>query len=59
MTSLLTSHETKMGKDQVLRFSELEDAPPYLLDFQGSVAERHIENLQVGISLPVACRTSI
>jgi hypothetical protein len=30
-----------------MRFSQLQDRPPHLLEFKGSVAERHAENLKI------------
>ena len=29
--------------------------PPYLVDFQGSPGERHVENIKVNESDPTAC----
>lgn len=36
-----------MPESQELSFASGRFVPPYLLEFQGSVAERHVENLQV------------
>jgi hypothetical protein len=38
-----------MSPKQQLNFAEAENAeyPPYLLDFGGTPAERHVENLKV------------
>lgn len=46
----------RMESDQTLRFSNSHDQvvstePPYLLGLRGSVAERHLENLKVSISM--------
>ncbi|KAF8585532.1 hypothetical protein K439DRAFT_1560810 [Ramaria rubella] len=46
---LLASHECAIPKSQKMLFSESADSlwPPYLLDFQGTPAERHVENLKI------------
>ncbi|PWY99668.1 hypothetical protein BCV70DRAFT_148120, partial [Testicularia cyperi] len=46
---LLCGREYHMPMDQVIAFSMSEEDkwPPYLIDFHGSVAERHIENLKI------------
>ncbi|TFK57131.1 hypothetical protein OE88DRAFT_1620976 [Heliocybe sulcata] len=46
---LLTSTECAIPKDQKMRFADSEDVeyPPYLLGFQGSPGERHVENLKI------------
>ncbi|KAN0065817.1 hypothetical protein ACQY0O_000947 [Thecaphora frezii] len=46
---LLSGRGLHMPLDQVIAFSMSEsDAwPPYLLDFRGSAAERHVENLKI------------
>lgn len=53
---LLATPECRMPASQKLAFVEgtefdLDEAvPPYLLDFTGSPAERHIENIKVSNS---------
>ncbi|GAC95836.1 hypothetical protein PHSY_003413 [Pseudozyma hubeiensis SY62] len=46
---ILCGREYHMPLEQVIAFSVSDEDkwPPYLIDFQGSVAERHIENLKV------------
>ena len=46
---LLTSHKCAIPKSQQMEFSESQGSqwPPYLLKFQGTPAERHVENLKV------------
>ncbi len=46
---ILCGREYHMPLEQVIAFSmsEEDNWPPYLIDFQGSVAERHIENLKI------------
>lgn len=46
---ILCGPEYHMPLEQVIAFSvsDEEKWPPYLIDFQGSVAERHIENLKI------------
>ncbi|KAF8521485.1 hypothetical protein JB92DRAFT_3082021 [Gautieria morchelliformis] len=46
---LLGSHECAIPKSQKMEFSESQDCqwPPYLLEFQGTPAERHVENLKI------------
>lgn len=46
----LTSPECKIPDDQPVQYAQARDGeyPPYLLDFKGSPAERHVENLKVG-----------
>lgn len=46
---ILCGREYHMPLEQVIAFSVSDDEqwPPYLIDFQGSVAERHIENLKI------------
>ncbi|KZT30532.1 hypothetical protein NEOLEDRAFT_1053472 [Neolentinus lepideus HHB14362 ss-1] len=48
-TLLLTSAECAIPKDQKMRFTQAQDLeyPPYLLEFQGSPGERHVENLKI------------
>lgn len=45
----LMSPETKMPESQTMTFSRMRNpaVPPYLLNFRGSPAERHVENLKV------------
>ncbi|ETS64208.1 hypothetical protein PaG_01447 [Moesziomyces aphidis] len=46
---ILCAPEYHMPLEQVIAFSVSDDErwPPYLIDFRGSVAERHIENLKI------------
>lgn len=46
---MLCGYEYHMPLDQVIAFSISDEDrwPPYLIDFQGSVAERHVENLKI------------
>ncbi|SPO28705.1 uncharacterized protein UTRI_04583 [Ustilago trichophora] len=46
---ILCGREYHMPLEQVIAFSVSDEDkwPPYLIDFQGSVAERHIENLKI------------
>ncbi|KAJ1033853.1 hypothetical protein NDA16_000061 [Ustilago loliicola] len=46
---ILCGREYHMPLEQVIAFSvsDEDNWPPYLIDFQGSVAERHIENLKI------------
>ncbi|EST06865.1 hypothetical protein PSEUBRA_003659 [Kalmanozyma brasiliensis GHG001] len=46
---ILCGREYHMPLDQTIAFSVSDEDkwPPYLIDFQGSVAERHIENLKI------------
>lgn len=46
-TLILTHPELKMAEDKIVAFSQAPYRPPYLIDFGGTVAERHIENLKV------------
>ncbi|CAG8529899.1 7731_t:CDS:2 [Ambispora gerdemannii] len=46
-TLLLTCDQFKMPEKKIVAFSQSSYRPPYLLNFSGSVAERHIENLKV------------
>lgn len=43
---LLCSDKTKMNPTQRIAFSSSPDIPPYLLCSNGSIAERHVENLK-------------
>src|SRR5271167_4276032 len=46
-SALLLCHDSmKMDPSTNLAFSSSCDTPPYLLEFKGSVAERHVENLK-------------
>ena len=46
---LLTDEHCRIPKDQKMVYKQAPDSeyPPYLLDFAGSPAERHVENLKV------------
>ncbi|CAG8632361.1 6161_t:CDS:2, partial [Acaulospora colombiana] len=46
-TLLLTSDQLKMPEDKVVAYSQSVYRPPYLLNFSGTVAERHVENLKI------------
>ncbi|RIB14861.1 hypothetical protein C2G38_1972554 [Gigaspora rosea] len=46
-TLFLTSEKFKMQKDKIVAYSQSPYRPPYLLNFMGSVAERHVENLKI------------
>ncbi|CAG8784912.1 12733_t:CDS:2, partial [Racocetra fulgida] len=46
-TLFLTSEKFKMSKDKIVAYSQSPYRPPYLLNFTGSVAERHVENLKI------------
>ncbi|KAJ8083971.1 hypothetical protein PM082_002738 [Marasmius tenuissimus] len=48
-TILLTSPECKIPSKQKMLFAQSRDSefPPYLLDFLGTPAERHVENLKI------------
>lgn len=46
-TLLLTGREFHMPLNQLVTFSVYDDSPPYLLAFQGTAAERHVENLKI------------
>ncbi|CAG8466098.1 26770_t:CDS:2 [Dentiscutata erythropus] len=46
-TLFLTSERFKMEKDKIVAYSQSPYRPPYLLNFMGSVAERHVENLKI------------
>lgn len=44
---LLTGPEYRMPQNQLVTFSIDDGWPPYLLQFQGTAAERHVENLKI------------
>jgi len=44
---LLSGREYHMPLNQLVTFSVQDDCPPYLLAFQGTAAERHVENLKI------------
>ncbi|KAI8347282.1 hypothetical protein B0O80DRAFT_373018, partial [Mortierella sp. GBAus27b] len=46
-TTLLVSDDYKMPADKVVAYSQSPHRPPYLLNFTGTVAERHVENLRI------------
>ncbi|KAG0253358.1 hypothetical protein DFQ27_007447 [Actinomortierella ambigua] len=46
-TVLLTAKTFKMPTDKVVAYSQSPHRPPYLLNFTGTVAERHVENLKI------------
>ncbi|CAI2166476.1 7591_t:CDS:2 [Funneliformis geosporum] len=46
-TLLLTSEQFKMRDGKTVAFSQSTFRPPYLLNFSGTVAERHVENLKI------------
>ncbi|THH11204.1 hypothetical protein EW145_g801 [Phellinidium pouzarii] len=48
-TIFLTTPDCKIPEDQLMSYFEARNAeyPPYLLDFKGSPAERHVENLKI------------
>ena len=46
-TLFLTSEQFKMDETAVVAFSTSHYRPPYLLNFNDTVAERHIENLKI------------
>ncbi|CAG8473103.1 3957_t:CDS:2 [Funneliformis caledonium] len=46
-TLLLTSEQFKMRDGKTVAFSQSPFRPPYLLNFSGTVAERHVENLKI------------
>ncbi|KAF9920415.1 hypothetical protein FBU30_009774 [Linnemannia zychae] len=45
--TLLVEESFKMPSDTVIAYSQSPHRPPYLLNFKGSVAERHVENLRI------------
>ncbi|CAG8610899.1 10825_t:CDS:2, partial [Dentiscutata heterogama] len=44
---ILTSDQLKIPPGKVIAYSQSSHRPPYLLNFSGSVAERHVENLKI------------
>lgn len=46
-TTLLVEETFKMPRDKVVAYSQSPHRPPYLLNFSGTVAERHVENLRI------------
>lgn len=48
-TLFLTAQDCRIPSDQSMDFAQARDTeyPPYLLGFEGSPAERHVENLKV------------
>ncbi|CAG8515043.1 15568_t:CDS:2 [Rhizophagus irregularis] len=46
-TLLLTSEQFKMHENKTVAFSQSPFRPPYLLNFSGTAAERHVENLKI------------
>lgn len=46
-TTLLVDESFKMPTDKVIAYSQSPHRPPYLLNFSGTVAERHVENLRI------------
>jgi hypothetical protein len=48
-TLLFTDPKTHIPKDQLMIYAQARDSeyPPYLLQFSGSPAERHAENIKV------------
>ncbi|KAF9562036.1 hypothetical protein EC968_005397 [Mortierella alpina] len=46
-TTLLVDETFKMPTDKVIAYSQSPHRPPYLLNFSGTVAERHVENLRI------------
>ncbi|KAG0051413.1 hypothetical protein BGZ83_003799 [Gryganskiella cystojenkinii] len=46
-TILLAEDCYKMPADKVIAYSQSPHRPPYLLNFTGTVAERHVENLRI------------
>ncbi|KAG9068273.1 hypothetical protein KI688_011868 [Linnemannia hyalina] len=46
-TTLLVENSFKMPADTVVAYSQSPHRPPYLLNFKGTVAERHVENLRI------------
>ncbi|KAF9123896.1 hypothetical protein BGW39_008610 [Mortierella sp. 14UC] len=45
--TLLVEDSFKMPSDTVVAYSQSPHRPPYLLNFKGTVAERHVENLRI------------
>ncbi|KAF9348830.1 hypothetical protein BGX26_012794 [Mortierella sp. AD094] len=46
-TTLLVEDSFKMPAGKVVAYSQSPHRPPYLLNFTGTVAERHVENLRI------------
>nr|GAT44157.1 predicted protein [Mycena chlorophos] len=48
-TLFLTNHDCRIPANQPMTFAEARDAeyPPYLLQFRGYPAERHVENIKI------------
>ncbi|KAF9111773.1 hypothetical protein BGX27_004459 [Mortierella sp. AM989] len=46
-TTLLVEDSFKMPAEKVVAYSQSPHRPPYLLNFTGTVAERHVENLRI------------
>ncbi|KAG0348630.1 hypothetical protein BG004_004661 [Podila humilis] len=46
-TTLLAEEAYKMPSGKVVAYSQSPHRPPYLLNFTGTVAERHVENLRI------------
>jgi hypothetical protein len=47
LSALLLSHpSTKMDPSHVPKFTRWDGSPPTLLNFRGTVAERHVENIK-------------
>jgi len=46
-TTLLVANDYKMPAEKVVAYSQSPHRPPYLLNFIGTVAERHVENLRI------------
>ncbi|KAF8927738.1 hypothetical protein EDD21DRAFT_36136 [Dissophora ornata] len=46
-TTLLVEDSYKMPPGKVVAYSQSPHRPPYLLNFMGTVAERHVENLRI------------
>ncbi|KAF9436637.1 hypothetical protein BGZ76_003398 [Entomortierella beljakovae] len=46
-TTLLVEESFKMPTDKVVAYSQSPHRPPYLLNFSGTIAERHVENLRI------------
>ncbi|KAG0287880.1 hypothetical protein BGZ96_008268 [Linnemannia gamsii] len=45
--TLLVEDSFKMPTDTVVAYSQSPHRPPYLLNFKGTVSERHVENLRI------------
>lgn len=52
-TILLVGQEYRMPLAQTVTFAIDDNWPPYLLQFRGSIAERHVENLKIFKSIGV------